>query len=621
MIGNLLGNRYEILEQLGGGGMAIVYKARDNFLNRLVTIKILRAEYVSDSDFVRRFRREAQAVARLSHPNIVNIHDVGQENETQYLVMEYVEGDNLKNFIKNNPNLGQAAIIDIVKQICDALQHAHENGIVHRDVKPQNILIDPNQRVKLTDFGIAFEAATGTISNSDTVLGSVHYISPEQAKGETPGAQSDIYSLGVVLYEMLTGQLPFTGDSAVAVALKHIQEQAPVPSEVKPDIPKYLERVVIKAMEKDPEARYQTAKQFKLDLQQIEISSDYGDEFATRVLPSSAINKAKLPLKKEADRAQPEKPAPGVRKKPDTKRVVLIASLVILSLLAGVLFAFYKYITVPEITVPSVVGYTEQEARDTLTEVGFVVDVKEVNDEEEAGTVISQNPQGDAKAKRGRTVTITISKGPQLAKLPDVMGSPISEARLALQNADFEFSEEEVFSDQYEAGVVVKQDPTAGQHPKNTKVKLQVSKGAEPKPHDMPTLVGLELGVAQQKVAELNLIMDEPIQSQSSDEYMKGYVINQNPAAGTKINEGEGVSVVISDGPGPAKRTADIIVEIDNDDREHKLRINVSDARGEQDVYVKNHQPGEVITERIEFYGRATIEVYIDNELRQQKVL
>ncbi|MEG6615246.1 Stk1 family PASTA domain-containing Ser/Thr kinase [Peptococcaceae bacterium 1198_IL3148] len=619
MIGKLLGNRYEILEQLGGGGMAIVYKARDNFLNRLVTVKILRAEYVSDSDFVRRFRREAQAVARLSHPNIVNIHDVGQENDTQYLVMEYVDGDNLKNYIKHNQNLDLPTIVNIVMQICDALQHAHDNGIVHRDVKPQNILIAHNQRVKLTDFGIAFEAATGTISNTETVLGSVHYISPEQANGDTPGAQSDIYSLGVVLYEMLTGQLPFKGDGAVAVALKHIQEQPPLPSEIKPDIPKYLERVVIKAMEKDPARRYQTAKQFKQDLQQLDYTADLNDDFATQVLPGSAIAKAKESVPREGVNGKP--PPAKAKPKADTRKIVLIASLLILSLLSGVLFAFYKYINVPEITVPNVLGYTEQEARDALTKVGLEAQVKEVKNEAEKGTVISQDPEPDAKAKQGRVVTLTVSLGPEMAKLPDVMGLPISEVRLALQNLDFEYTEEEVFSDKYEAGLVVDQDPGPGEYPKGTKVALEVSKGAEPKVHPMPTLVGLPLSQAEQKVAELNLILDEPTLTQASDEYMQGYVISQKPEPGAEITEGEGVSVVVSEGPGPAKRSAGITVEIDDDDKEHQLRINVSDARGEQDVYVKKHAPGEVVYENIEFYGRATIRVYIDNELRQQKVL
>lgn len=616
MIGKLLGNRYEILEQLGGGGMAVVYKARDNFLNRLVTVKVLRPEFVSDYDFVRRFRREAQAVARLSHPNIVNIHDVGQENETQYLVMEYVDGDNLKNVIKNNPTLTLAKIANIVNQICDALQHAHENNIVHRDVKPQNILLTKDERVKLTDFGIAYEATSGTISNTETVLGSVHYISPEQAKGETPGAQSDIYSLGVVLYEMLTGQLPFKGDSAVAVALKHVQEQPPLPSSINPQVPRNIERVVMRAMEKDPQRRYPTAKQFGYDLLQAirGVEQDSDDDFATQVLPV-----AKLPLGdtgQERDKivAQPKDEKPS--KQRNRSKIALISSLLVLSLLAGLFAAFYRYINVPEITVPTVVDHQVADAERELRNLGLEPKIIEVADEAEQGTVIKQNPEAQSKVKRGRVIELTVSTGPKLVTVPDVRGETLSNAQLLLGNEGFTVKTEDVYSDSYDVGLVAEQDPAPRTKTGVTEVLLKVSKGKAPKEAKVPTLEGLKLSAAQEELAKSGLILDEPVQSRASNDYLAGYVISQNPAPGTTVNEGEGVSLVISDGPGPPKRSAEVKIELDDDGRNHEIRIALTDAQGRNDNYiVDRHASGEVVIKRVEYFGRATIRVYIDDQL------
>lgn len=620
MIGKLFGNRYEILEQLGGGGMAVVYKARDNFLNRLVTVKVLRPEFVSDFDFVRRFRREAQAVARLSHSNIVNIHDVGQENETQYLVMEYVDGDNLKNFIKNNPALPLHQIINIVNQICDALQHAHENKIVHRDVKPQNILLTKDGRVKLTDFGIAYEATSGTIANTDTVLGSVHYISPEQAKGEIPGAQSDIYSLGVVLYEMLTGQLPFTGDSPVAVALKHVQEQPPRPSSINPQITPAVERVVMKAMEKDPNLRYATAKQFGYDLLQAirGVDEESPDDFATQVLPVANLplpNNKPSNQEQNVDRHRDERTG----KPRNVRKIVLIASLLILSLLGGLFAAFYRYINVPEITVPNVVDYHVDEAVQKLNSMGLDVKIQNVNNEAEQGTVIAQNPPAESKVKRGRVIELTVSLGPKQITVPDVRGSTVADAQLILRNEGLTYQIEEVFSDEYDAGLVADQHPKPGTKTETTEVLLKVSKGPQPKEIKVPNLVGLTLNAAREELARHNLIQDEPVRTQRSEEYLAGYVISQNPAADTMVNEGTGVTLVVSDGPGPPKRSTDVKVEFENDGRSHELRIAVIDALGKnENYYVDRHASGEVVVKTVEHYGRTVIRVYIDGVLAKE---
>ncbi len=618
MIGKLLGNRYEVLEQLGGGGMSIVYKAKDTFLNRLVTIKILRPEYVTDKDFIRRFRREAQAVASLSHPNIVNIHDVGQENETQYLVMEYVDGDNLKNYLKAHPDLPLDKIVNIARQICDALQHAHENNIVHRDVKPHNILITKNERVKLTDFGIALEASTGTITNTDTIVGSVHYISPEQAKGEVAGPQSDIYSLGVVLYEMLTGELPFKGDSPVAVALKHVQEQPKLPSEINPRVPRQLERVVMKAMHKSVEQRYQTATQFSADLLEAvkgTLYFDESDDYATRVLPGP-VDTTILDDHKEP-KEFPNEP----KKKPDVKKIAITTALLVLSLIAGVLFAMYKYMNVPEIEVPDVVNLPVEEAQQVLEEKGLkAIITEEYSDEVEEGIVISQSEEPGKKVKRGREITLVVSKGPEMLEVPDVRGKSQDEAEMELRNAGFDnIVVETAFHDEVPQGNVIDQNPRSGKHPKSTTIELLVSKGKEPVTVDMPNLVGLQLDEAQAKINSLNLVLNEPILYRESKEYLEGQVMGQTPGPNEKVEEGTKVTLTVSKGPGPEKRSARVKLKLDDDEQMHEVRITVTDIMGtDRVVYVATHEPGERINQDVTFYGQAVIKVYVDGELVEE---
>ncbi|WP_040948595.1 Stk1 family PASTA domain-containing Ser/Thr kinase, partial [Gorillibacterium massiliense] len=267
MIGQTLSGRYEIIEIIGGGGMALVYRARDILLNRIVAVKVLRPQFVHDEEFIQRFRREGQSAAALSHPNIVSIYDVGQRGDIHFIVMEYVEGTTLNDLIKERAPLQVEEAVNIASQICDALDHAHSNQIIHRDIKPHNILIGRNGRVKVTDFGIARAGASSSITQTGSVVGSVHYFSPEHAKGTLAGAKSDLYSLGIVLYQMLTGKLPFSGESPVSVALKHLQENVPEPRKVNPLIPQSVENVILKAMRKNPDNRYQSAREMLADLE------------------------------------------------------------------------------------------------------------------------------------------------------------------------------------------------------------------------------------------------------------------------------------------------------------------------------------------------------------------
>ncbi|MED5020205.1 Stk1 family PASTA domain-containing Ser/Thr kinase, partial [Paenibacillus chibensis] len=296
MIGHELGGRYEIIERIGGGGMALVYKAHDLLLGRNVAVKVLRQQFVHDEEFIRRFRREAQSAASLSHPNVVSIYDVGQEDEVHYIVMEYVEGHNLNEIIKERAPLQVDEAVRIASQICDALDHAHQNQIIHRDIKPHNILIGRNGRVKVTDFGIARAVTSTTITQTGSVVGSVHYFSPEHAKGVVTGEKSDLYSLGIVLYQMLTAQLPFLGESPISVALKHLQEEFEEPRKMNPLIPQSVENIILKSMRKNPQERYQSAKEMLHDLDTCLLPErrnerkmnfmDLDDEDRTRVIPA-----------------------------------------------------------------------------------------------------------------------------------------------------------------------------------------------------------------------------------------------------------------------------------------------------------------------------------------------
>jgi len=621
IIGKLLGNRYEILEHLGGGGMAIVYKGRDTFLNRLVTIKVLRPEFTCDEDFVKRFRREAQAIASLSHPNIVSIYDVGQEDEVHYLVMEYVEGDNLKNLIRGQGALAPERAIQIARQISEALQHAHENNIVHRDVKPQNILITRGGRAKLTDFGIAREATTATLTQTDTIVGSVHYLSPEQARGETAGPRSDIYSLGIVLYEIVTGALPFQGDTPIGVALKHIQEEPPRPSSLNPAVSSGLEKVIARAMAKIPAERYETARDMSADLELISgtVPGEPNrvvpvDEFATRVIPT-------VKPKDEALR-----PVSELRENKKRRPGWFWAALIILGLLAVGTASFYFYINVPEVKMPAVEGMTLEEAQSILQQQG----IKNIQVSRNAhptvpqGRVISQDPQQGTTIKVRRNVMLSVSQGPELRNVPEVLNLTLSDARIKINQSELNVADpvQERYSNDIPQGVVLDQDPKPGAKlSKGSGVVLFVSKGPQPVTHQVPNLIGLTVDKARAELDKVKLKLDENVSKASSTDYLPGQVISQSPAKDTQVQEGSAVQVTISNGPGPARNLVRVEVTIPDDKKEHELMIKVNDVTGSNVAYINTHPPGERVTKEVPYYGKAVVQVYIDKKLFKEQSL
>lgn len=596
MIDRVLGNRYKVLQELGEGGMAVVYKGHDLLLNRFVTIKILRDEYTRDEDFVRRFRQEARSVASLSHPGIVSVFDVGCEDGVNYLVMEYVEGQNLKSLIQKG-QVSLSLTLLIARDVCEALEHAHNRGIVHRDVKPHNILVTESGRAKLTDFGIARTVGGTTLAATRAFLGSVQYISPEQARGEPADARSDIYSLGAVLYEMLTGRPPFTGDNPVAVAIKHIQENPPPITKLNPEVPAPLAAVVEKAMAKNPGLRYQSAGNMAADVGRL-----------LEDLPG--VEKLGDTIKRSRRRLKPA--------------AYLLLGLVFVLFIIGTWWGIRWYVYVPEVVVPDVQGLYVSSAQQVLTEHGLRSQVQEVNSTEvEKGKVVKQDIEPGNKVKRGRLVTLLVSLGPQMGTVPDVRERLLQDAEMILANEGFRVGErKEVYSDKISSGLVADQDPVPGvMRPKDSPVTLYVSKGPAPVIKRVPELVGLTLDAARQKLNEAGFTLEESIKQAPSTEYLPGYVLAQNPAAGTNLEAGKPVRLTVSEGPGPAPKEASVYLQIPDDGREHVVRITVNDARGLTEAYNANRSAGERVVEAITYYGPATISVYLDGQLAREQSL
>lgn len=500
MIGHELDKRYEIIERVGGGGMALVYKAHDKMLGRKVAVKILRQQLTNDDEFIRRFRREAQAAATLSsHPNVVSIYDVGQEGDVHYIIMEYVEGINLNDRIKQHAPLQVEEAVHIASQICDALDHAHQHQIIHRDIKPHNILIGKNGRIKVTDFGIARAAASSDITQTGAVLGSVHYFSPEHAKGVSQGAKSDLYSLGIVLYQMLTARLPFLGDSPISVALKHLQEKVEEPRKVNPLIPQSVENIILKALRKNPDERYSSAKQMLQDLEtcllpqrlnepmlQLGPELDEDDDERTIVVPAIRGNAFdEQPAGAQDDKRWHDLEERTTRRWIWVKPVIWIT--IVFLLLGGMWYTIGKVkemIEVHEVEVPSVIGLTLEEAKAELEKAGLTLgEVEERNsDEFDEGLIMDQEKKGEIAVEQS-PISLVVSLGPALLEMKDYVGRSWemevrSELEALQQQLDVTVEVEEVFNEA-ESGTVVKQYPDAGQlyDPKITVIQIEVSKG------------------------------------------------------------------------------------------------------------------------------------------------
>lgn len=535
----VLGNRYEIIKKIGDGGMAFVYKAKDILLNRIVAVKVLRPEFVDDDEFLGKFKREAEAVASLSHPNIVNVYDVGEDGKVHYIVMEYIDGQNLKEIIKNEGTLDEYTALDITKQIAMALSAAHKKGIIHRDIKPHNILISNEGRVvKVADFGIAKAVSNSTMTNIGSIIGSVHYFSPEQAKGKFVSNNADLYSLGIVLYEMIIGKVPFRGDSPISIALQHINDEIEFTSEEQINIPQSVRTIIKKLTEKSSVDRYQSAEEVIEDIEYIEKNIDLDfikeyDNYVTKNIDIKDLNK-QINIEKnrhdeevvyddedDDDYYEEEKPKykknQKNKKSPNKSRKRLkIALAILILILVTQIFIFAKFFLggpgnkEGQISAPDLYNLTLDEAQRSLDKLNLNIRVNiedEYSNEVEKGKIISQQPMSGATLQEGDTVTLVLSKGPMKGYIPNVVGLTLGEAenilkenKLSLGNIKYEYS------DTYNNGIVIAQDPKSGSESNQEwgTVNVVVSKGKKEEVVQPPEEDDEEEEVQPPNVAPIN---------------------------------------------------------------------------------------------------------------------
>lgn len=565
MIQRILARRYELQELIGGGGMADVYKAQDKLLDRAVAVKILHQQYANDAEFVEKFRREATAAAKLAHPNIVNIYDVGEDGGSQYIVMEYVSGPTLKEVIQQKGCLEPIEAVRIAKEIASALESAHRNNLVHCDIKPHNILVMPDGHIKVTDFGIARAVSASTMTYSGSVMGSVHYFSPEQAKGTVITTKSDVYSLGVVLYEMLTGKLPFNGETSVSIALKHLQEE-PVPiRQLNPSIPPVLEAIVQKAMSKDPADRPSSTELYA-DLNQAKaMLADRGtsqeavsnDPFATRMIPRitpemMAEQRSERPANKPTGSREDYQPQYQPQEEKSIFKsksfIAVLVGILLMGFFVGSFLSFGKFWSSAEINVPDVVGKSSVVAQQILEDKNLRVKIVEANDDSvPAGQVVSQYPEAGAKVKEQRLVTITVSKGGQELTMPDLKSMSRSNAEEKLKKMGLKLGAVFEENSKEPAGTVINQDPRSGSKiTKGQTVDITVSLGEKKKEITVQNYTGLSVDSAKSNL-EANGLSLGGISEEASTR-PKGTVIGQSPAAGSTTTEGGSVSLIISSG-------------------------------------------------------------------------
>lgn len=599
--GERINDRYRIEQQIGSGGMANVYRAHDEILNRTVAIKVLRSEFSHNEQFIRRFEREAHAATSLNHPNIVAIYDVGDEDDLYYIVMEHVDGVTLKQYLQEE-YISVDEALRIMGQICDAIDHAHANRIIHRDIKPQNMMIDQQGNVKVTDFGIAVAMSNATLTHTMSVLGSVHYFSPEQARGKFADEKSDIYSLGAVLYELLTGRVPFIGETPVAVALQHLQDDPIRPMDLNPNIPQALENCVMQALSKSPGARHASVAAFKKDCMTA-LSRERAnepkrlptsqDEFDHTLVMAPVVPEEKqetpvstAPPSSAPNEQEPEKTAPAKK-----KRKWWIWILLVLILIGGSITAYVVADEMSRAVVPDVVGMSIGDATAELENSGFVVEVTErASDDIEEGEVISQNPQEGRKPKRGTTVTIVVSAGKETVEMPNVEGLSQTAAERMLK--DLAFSDLEIkteASETVDSGDVISQSLDPGEEvvPSEVTVTLVVSTGSNKV--ELSNLAGYTFDEASTYADQNKLKIVR--RDEFSTSVPKGQIIRQLPTAGTAVDPGTELTVIVSEGVEPIDVSIEreVSVEVEQSDKDKKPKavevvIRTVDARGEIEV-------------------------------------
>lgn len=612
--GIILGKRYEVISKIGAGGMADVYKGKDHMLNRYVAIKVLKKEFKEDENFVRKFRSEAQAAAGLIHPNVVNVYDVGEDRGLYYMVMELVEGITLKEYIDKKGRLSHKETISIAIQMCTGIGVAHAANIIHRDIKPQNIIISKDGKVKVTDFGIAKATTSNTISSN--AMGSVHYTSPEQARGGFSDQKSDIYSIGITLYGMVTGQVPFDGDSTVSVAIKHLQEEITPPSEIVPDIPYSLEQIILKCTQKNGERRYRNTGELIQDLKRSLVDPD-GDFVVipplgnadTVIITDEELDDIRSSYDDEEEFDEYDEDEYGDEEEfdeydedddeygeydddeeyggkgkkgkssddvnPRMKKVMKILTIVVAIIIVFILvFAIGKAAGIfkggfgidtvdtdekTKVKVPNVVGMTEDEAKKTLNKkgLGFKVVAREESKKYEEGTVSKQKTEAGKRVAKNTTIQVVVSSGlvGDEITVPNVSNMSESEAQKALEDAGFEkITSDFAYSDSVAEGDVIGTTPAANARAtKDTEIVMKVSKGSEKK--TVPNVVGQQDGDAQNAITAAGLTVGT-VTYEYYDDVPKGQVVSQTVAGGKKVAPGTSVGLTISSGPKPPEKVS-----------------------------------------------------------------
>ena len=553
--GKIIDGRYEIIEEIGRGGMAIVYLAKCLVLNRYVAIKVLRPEFRDDAEFIKRFKIEAQSAGNLSHPNIVSIYDVGNEADTEYIVMEYVEGITLKQYLGAKGVLPEKEAVDFAAQICAGLEHAHKKGIVHKDVKPENILITKEGILKITDFGIAKALNQGTITTGGLAMGSVHYFSPEQARGSFVDAKTDIYSLGVILYEMVTGKRPFDGENAISVAMQHIESEPVRPAIINPAVSDSLDAVILKAMKKDTFERYQSATQMLIDLKKVSVGSGVNHTPKPKA-PETAVKNKENEGVRNVRTSGSKKASSNKNKKKDTIAIISgIVAAIILVCALGVLYVnFFRSGGRNEIKAPDFVGLNYEEIveimqNEAYKKLDLELDNGEPFTEDIEGVVIKQSPKANKSIKNNSKMLLTFGEAPKDSiKIPDVENRTEADAIDVLERAGFVVKIDYEASDEIPEERVVRTVPAANSFAEEgSEITIYISSGEEDKYTRVPDLLGKTEAEAESILKEANLVLGGT-KSVSSDK-AKGTIVNQSRDEGDRVEKGSAIDVEISKGP------------------------------------------------------------------------
>ena len=667
LIGKVLGNRYEIIEEIGIGGMAAVYKAKCKLLNRNVAIKILKDEFANDSEFIKRFQVEAQAAASLSHPNIVSIYDVGNENNMHYIVMEFIEGKTLKEIICESGRLDWKYAADIAMQIAAGLSKAHANHIVHRDIKPHNIIITKDKVAKVTDFGIAKAVSNSTINAfGSNTMGSVHYFSPEHARGGYTDEKSDIYSLGIVLYEMVTGKLPFDADSPVSIAMKHLQEMPMEPININKDLPIGINNIILKAMAKNISDRYQTANEMYNDLERIlkapseipetVVAIKKNNEFPTQKIPIVGVEKKVVPLENRVTKNNFEEEDNNM-KKGITKKQAVVRIIIILIIAVGLFFAAFKlgnymfsqfdWGNETDVQLPKVIGLEKEEAKRQLEELGLVMIVagQIESDDYPEGYIVRQEHAEGYRLKKGAEIDVYVSKGGKKVFVPDVTGMAerLDMAKILIEQTGLVMQVEEVHSDKVPSGEIADQLPKL-----NTEVSVgstvivYVSKGIQAGLVKVPYVVGEAEEAATKKLSDSKLIPE--VTSASDSSKANGIVISQSIEKDSIVSELTKIVITVnkvSDNKDEDKPNNDNNKENENpltNGKKRTIKINLANKGSRSDFVVKVVLQSTLIGTRVEYEGThsradgtisvditdapgAYLRLYIDGALDSEQVL